>query len=208
MKRLIPSLIAAALMGSAPAQLVINELLYDPSPGNDVNQDGEANSSQDEFVEIVNIGALPLNIGLYEITDFSGNFFRFPFGTIIGSGEAVLVFAGGNPAPTLNGASVFIGAPSLNNSGDTITLLDRSSRQIDQVRYEDNSSDDKSLNRSPELTGDFVPHTTISGSVGTESPGTRVSGIGFDAPFLDYLSYTTTDGKVTITDCDEDVAGE
>ncbi|MDA7658122.1 immunoglobulin domain-containing protein [bacterium] len=179
MKRLIPSLIAAALMGSAPAQLVINELLYDPSPGNDVNQDGEANTSQDEFVEIVNIGALPLNIGLYEITDFNGNFFRFPFGTIIGSGEAVLVFAGGNPAPTLNGASVFIGAPSLNNSGDTITLLDRSSRQIDQVRYEDNSSDDKSLNRSPELTGDFVPHTTISGSVGTESPGTYITGAKF-----------------------------
>ncbi|MDB4357782.1 lamin tail domain-containing protein [bacterium] len=182
MKKLIFPLAAVSLTLSASAQLVINELLYDPSPGNDVNQDGEANTSQDEFVEIVNTGAASVDIGGYQVTDLSGNFYEFPAGTMIGPNEAVLVFGGGNPATTLNGATVFVGGPSLNNSGDTITLQDASFAQIDQVIYEDDSSDDESLNRSPELTGGFVPHTTIPGSVGSESPGTDVSGASFGTP--------------------------
>jgi hypothetical protein len=180
MKKLIFSL--AALSLSASAQLVINELLYDPSPGNDVNQDGEANTSQDEFVEIVNTGNVSVNISGYQITDLSGNFFEFPAGSMISANEAIVVFGGGNPAATLNGVSVFVGAPSLNNSGDTITLQDSSFTQVDQVRYEDNSSDDESLNRSPELVGGFQPHTTIAGSVGSESPGTDVTGASFGDP--------------------------
>ena len=182
MKKLIFSLAALSLTLSASAQLVINELLYDPSPGNDVNQDGEANTSQDEFVEIVNTGNVSVNIGGYQITDLSGNFFEFPAGSMISANEAIVVFGGGNPAATLNGVSVFVGAPSLNNSGDTITLQDSSFTQVDQVRYEDNSSDDESLNRSPELVGGFQPHTTIAGSVGSESPGTDVTGASFGDP--------------------------
>ncbi|MDB4789210.1 lamin tail domain-containing protein, partial [Akkermansiaceae bacterium] len=182
MKKLIFFLAALLLTLSASAQLVINELLYDPSPGNDVNQDGEANTSQDEFVEIVNTGNVTVNIGGYQITDLSGNFFEFPPGIMIGANEAIVVFGGGNPAATLNGVSVFVGAPSLNNSGDTITLQDSSFTQVDQVRYEDNSSDDESLNRSPELVGGFQPHTTIAGSVSSESPGTDVTGASFGDP--------------------------
>lgn len=182
MKKPIVPLAAVSLSLSASAQLVINELLYDPSPGNDVNQDGEANTSQDEFVEIVNLGAASVDVGGYQLTDLSGNFFEFPFGTMIGANEAILVFGGGSPAATLNGAAVFVGAPSLNNGGDTITLLDSSFAQIDQVIFEDNSSDDESLNRSPELTGNFLPHTTIVGSVGSESPGTDVTGASFGNP--------------------------
>ena len=182
MKSLIFPLAALSLTLNASAQLVINELLYDPSPGNDVNQDGEANTSQDEFVEIVNTGNESVNIGGYQITDLSGNFFEFPAGTMINGNEAIVVFGGGNPAATLNGVTTFSGGPSLNNSGDTITLLDSSFAQVDQVRYEDNSSDDESLNRSPELAGGFQPHTTIAGSVGSESPGTDVTGASFGDP--------------------------
>ncbi|MEN8772320.1 MAG: lamin tail domain-containing protein [Akkermansiaceae bacterium] len=182
MKKLIFPFVAVSLSLSASAQLVINELLYDPSPGNDVNQDGDANTSQDEFVEIVNIGADSVNIGGYQLTDLSGNFFEFPAGTMIGANEAILVFGGGSPAAILNGAAVFVGAPSLNNSGDTITLQDSSFAQIDQVIFEDNSSDDESLNRSPELTGAFSPHTTIAGAIGSESPGTDVTGASFGTP--------------------------
>ena len=71
MKSLIFLFTALSLTLVASAQLVINELLYDPSPGNDVNQDGEANTSQDEFVEIVNTGNESVNIGGYQITDLS-----------------------------------------------------------------------------------------------------------------------------------------
>lgn len=192
MKSLIFPLAALSLTLNASAQLVINELLYDPSPGNDVNQDGEANTSQDEFVEIVNTGNQSVNIGGYQITDLSGNFFEFPAGTMINGNEAIVVFGGGNPVATLNGVSTFAGGPSLNNSGDTITLLDSSFAQVDQVRYEDNSSDDESLNRSPELAGGFQPHTTIAGSVGSESPGTDVTGASFGDPLPSIILSSAT----------------
>ena len=192
MKSLIFPLAALSLTLNASAQLVINELLYDPSPGNDVNQDGEANTSQDEFVEIVNTGNESVNIGGYQITDLSGNFFEFPAGTMVNGNEAIVVFGGGNPAATLNGVTTFAGGPSLNNSGDTITLLDSSFAQVDQVRYEDNSSDDESLNRSPELAGGFQPHTTIAGSVGSESPGTDVTGASFGDPLPSIILSSAT----------------
>ena len=101
---------------------------------------------------------------------------------MINGNEAIVVFGGGNPAATLNGVTTFAGGPSLKNSGYTITLLDSSFAQVDQVRYEDNSSDDESLNRSPELAGGVQPHTTIAGSVGSESPGTDVTGASFGDP--------------------------
>ena len=207
MKSLIFLFTALSLTLIASAQLVINELLYDPSPGNDVNQDGEANTSQDEFVEIVNTGNESVNIGGYQITDLSGNFFEFPAGTMINGNEAIVVFGGGNPAATLNGVATFAGGPSLNNSGDTITLLDSSFAQVDQVRYEDNSSDDESLNRSPELAGGFQPHTTIAGSVGSESPGTDVTGASFGDPLpsiilsskISIISESGADNTTTLT---------
>lgn len=177
--------ILTAAMLSLPfplsAQLVINELLYDPSPGNDVNQDGNANTSEDEFVEIVNTGASTVDLTGYQLVDASGNTFTFPPFSL-DPNQALVVFGGGSPASLINGAPAFVGAPSLNNGGDTITLLDNGGLQIDQVIYADNSSDDESLNRSPELTGSFIPHTTIAGSVGTESPGTDVAGNSFGNP--------------------------
>src|SRR5215470_11601838 len=69
--------------------LVINEYLADPAgsvPGDlagDANGDGVRDSSDDEFVEIVNNGPLPLNIGLFTISDAAQTRFTFPAGKII-----------------------------------------------------------------------------------------------------------------------------
>jgi hypothetical protein len=181
MKKLILPLIAAFFPMGLSAQIVINEVLYDPAFGNDVNGDTFADASDDEFVEIVNTGAVPVEIGGYTITDLTGNTFGFPVGTMLGGNEAVLVFGGGNPAATLNGAAVYIGAPSLNNGGDTITLFDSEANQVDQVVWTSSgTASDQSYNRSPDLFGDFAPHTTIAGSVGTESPGTASNGGAFN----------------------------
>src|SRR5689334_24052827 len=55
------------------ASIVINEYLADPAgsgPGDlagDANGDGVRDSSADEFVEIVNAGTAPVNIGLFTI---------------------------------------------------------------------------------------------------------------------------------------------
>lgn len=181
MKKLFLPLIAASVPMGLGAQIVINELLYDPAVGNDANGDTMASTSEDEFVEIVNTGDVSVDIGGYTLTDLSGNTFEFPSGFVLGAQETVLVFGGGNPAATLNGASVFVGAPSLNNSADTITLFDASANQVDQVAWTSGgTAEDQSFNRSPELFGDFVPHTSIPGSVGTESPGTASDGGAFN----------------------------
>ena len=167
MKKLIFPLAAVSLPMSLSAQLIINELLYDPAPGNDVNQDGNASTSEDEFVEIVNAGASAVDIGDYSITDASGNTFTFPVGTMIASNEALIVFNAGNPPATLNGATVFVGCPSLNNGGDTITLFDPGFNQLDQVVWTSSGvSADQSYNRNPDLFGTFAPHSTVPGAIG------------------------------------------
>ncbi len=180
MKKLFFPLIAGFVPASLSAQLVINEVLFDPAPGNDVNGDGNASATQDEFVEIVNTGAASLDISGYSITDLSGNSFVFPEGTMIAANGAVLLFGGGSPAETLNGAAVFVGSPSLNNTADTITLLDVSLVEVDQVEWMSSSvAVDESFNRSPEFTGDFTAHSSIAGAMGTESPGQDVAGSPF-----------------------------
>ncbi len=40
-------------------------------------------------------------------------------------------------------------------------------------------ADDQSLTRSPDIGGDFVPHTSAAGAAGAFSPGTRVDGTAF-----------------------------
>ena len=75
------------------ATLTINEYLADPPDGiaGDANGDGTRSISQDEFVELVNFGALPLNISGFTISDEDASRFTFPTGTIIPAGEAAVV---------------------------------------------------------------------------------------------------------------------
>src|SRR6185369_8542101 len=51
--------------------LIINEYLADPpaGPPGDANGDGITNSTQDEFVELVNNGTSPVDIGGFTISD-------------------------------------------------------------------------------------------------------------------------------------------
>src|SRR6267142_6096735 len=76
------------------ADLIINEYLADPPAGSagDANGDGIRDGTQDEFVELVNPGAAPLNIGLFTISDSTTTRFTFPAGKVIPPGEAVVVF--------------------------------------------------------------------------------------------------------------------
>lgn len=56
----------------ASAQLIINEVCYDPSNvglQGDANGDGVYDQTQDEFVEFINTGTSDLNISRYRICD-------------------------------------------------------------------------------------------------------------------------------------------
>jgi len=190
------------------ATLVINEYLADPPDGlaGDANGDGTRDAADDEFVEIVNNGAAPLDIGLFTISDATQVRFTVPAGKIIPAGEAAVVIGGGTPTGAFGNATanglVFTagsGGLSLANGGDTIAVKDNLGMTVASLTYgsaEGNAN--QSITRSPDITGGFVPHSTAPGSNGALfSPGTRVSG----APF------TTTDPTIDSISPQSAVAG-
>jgi Lamin Tail Domain/IPT/TIG domain len=172
------------------AAVGINEFLADPPDGlaGDANGDGIRDSSDDEFVEVVNRTDAPVSVGGYALRDADAVRFTFPAGTMIPAGEAAVVFGGGTPTgdfgnARLNGL-VFraAGTLSLNNGGDTISLLGAGNQVLDSVTYTSvEGNADQSLNRNPEVFGTtFAMHSTIAGSGGRIfSPGTLVNGMPF-----------------------------
>ena len=180
------------------ATLIINEYLADPAGSaagdlaGDANGDGIRDAADDEFVEIVNNGAAPLNVGLFTISDTTQVRFTIPAGKVIPPGESAVVFGGGTPTGAFGNAAanglVFTagsGGLSLNNGGDTITIKDNLAVTVTSVTYgSSEGSANQSITRSPDITGGFTTHSTATGSGGSLfSPGARVNG----APF------TTTD---------------
>ena len=167
--------------------IIINEFLADPPSGleGDANGDGVRSSSGDEFIELVNTTGDALDISGFMIKDSVSVRHTFAPGTVIGAGESIVVFGGGLPGGSFGGAQVFTaseGSLSLNNSGDTISLLDTLDAVIDSVTYGSEGGNDQSLTRSPDITGAFTPHTTALGSGGAAfSPGTKIDGTPFTA---------------------------
>ncbi|HWP43569.1 MAG TPA: lamin tail domain-containing protein, partial [Blastocatellia bacterium] len=118
-------------LASEPPALIINEYLADPPDGaaGDANGDGSRDSSEDEFVELVNAGPAPLDISGFTISDAAQVRFTVPAGKIIPAGEAAIVFGGGTPVgdfgnAAANGLVFSAGGAglSLNNGGDTIII--------------------------------------------------------------------------------------
>lgn len=162
------------------ADLVINEVLFDPAPGNDVNQDGSYDPNDDEFIEIVNTGPLAVDLTGYQLADAGGDTYTFP-SLILRPLEAVVLFHGGNPPARLNDAEVLISDIGLNNDVETITFSDNTFNVIQTVSWASNSeAEDQSLNRDPDLTGNFAASSTIAGFSGTETPGLTTTGQFFD----------------------------
>ncbi|HEV7746911.1 MAG TPA: lamin tail domain-containing protein [Pyrinomonadaceae bacterium] len=186
--------------GDSRRDILINEFLADPPEGaaGDANRDGVRDSSQDEFVELVNTTTNDIDISGYRIfTRASGTGIAtlrhlFPPGSVLPSCSAVVVFGGGGAAfnaddPAFGGALVLkasSGSLALVNSSGTLSLQDQNSEIVNLIAYGGTSSidanDNQSVTRAPDLTGNFVQHLEASGGVRLFSPGTRISG----APFI------------------------
>jgi hypothetical protein len=146
----------------AQASIMINEVLFNPG-GLDVNNDGVISASGDEFVELVNTETLPLSLDGWSLKDALA--IRHTFGpTAIVPGLGFLV---------VFGAGASTGTLALNNTGDTVSLLDPSVVVIDQLIYSQSLSG-ASLTRSPDGTGAFVDHRTASSAA--FSPGLTTQG--------------------------------
>jgi hypothetical protein len=190
--------IANSQTAQQAATLLINEYLADPPDGiaGDANGDGSRSASQDEFVELVNYGSLPLNIGGFIIGDAAQDRFTFPAGKIIPAGESAVVFGGGTPTGAfgnamVNGLVFASSGLSLNNGADSIIIKDNSGVEVARRNYPAaDGSANQSITLSPDVTGLFVRHSTAAGSNGALfSPGTRVNGTTFsDGPRITQIS--------------------
>ncbi len=183
-------LFSLILIPVASAQLVINEIQYDPASGlnGDANGDGTSNFSEDEFIEIVNTGAATVDISGFTLSDDDGGAFAFPANTMLAAGRAAVLFGGGTPTGTFGGSLVFtddgtIGS-GLSNGGDLVELRDAGGTLITSVGYGSSGAvtggSDQSITRSPDLSGDFADHSTAdTGDASLFSPGTQIDGTAF-----------------------------
>ena len=194
------SMKAGAIVQSAP--LVINEYLADPpdGPSGDANGDGARDAAQDEFIELVNSSAAPLDVSGFTVADAAQIRFTLPPGRVIPPGEAAVIFGGGNPSGPFGNASandlVFAVAASaglsLNNGGDSIIVRDASGREVARRDYPaSDGSANQSITRSPDVNGAFVTHLSATGSSGRLfSPGTLANGFAFTStdPAIDMIA--------------------
>jgi hypothetical protein len=171
--------------------LVINEFLADPpeTVAGDANADGARSPSQDEFIEIVNRTAAPLDLSGFKLSDAEAVRHVFPPRTVLPPFEAAVVFGGGSPGGQFGNAAenglVFkasSGELSLNNGGDTIKLEDADGHIIEEIKFgATEGSQNQALNRSPDIDGaTFLPHALVD-LAGSRlfSPGTKASGETF-----------------------------
>jgi hypothetical protein len=172
-------------------EAVLNEVLTDPPGGDegDANCDGVRSNSDDQFVEIVNVGADPLDLqAAHLVVGGVGTVHTFAAGTLLDPGDAIVVFGGGTPTfdgsgqsgdwcaalpATVSTATSSVGDLQLDPS-QTLTLVDRFGRVVNEVSWGLESDDGESVNRRPELdpAAALVVHTDVPGAAGPHSPGT------------------------------------
>ena len=164
---------------------LINEVLYDPAGDltGDANGDGIRDANGDEFIEFFNSGP-ELNISGWTISDESSVRHVFPPGTIVPKNGVIVVFGSGTPTGSFGGALVQIassGLMNLTNSGDIVTVRNTSGNIVVTFDiYPLSGNPDESYTRNPDLTGDFVQHTSITEANGRLfSPGTKLDGLSF-----------------------------
>jgi hypothetical protein len=192
MKKFYFLLLAIALFSSTmSAQLIINEVLFDPASDitGDANGDGTRSASDDEFIELVNSGTTALDISGYTIEDsYSATIIRHvvPTNTVLPAGGVYLVFGGGTPTASGTGAGSFgvstvvvasSGALGFSNSLEVIIVRDASGTAIatlDASTLSVSTGADASVTRSPDITGEFILHPTVNGV--TFSPGLKIDG--------------------------------
>ena len=166
-------------------KLVINEVHHAPDPRDgDANRDGMVDLEDDEFVEIVNITGVQVNLAGWCLSDGLACRHQFPSPSLVPNDCSVVIFASGTPSGSFGGSLVQVsstGGLSLTDSGDTLILSDASDAPVFSLTYVGGVAAGESLARYPEILGEvFFPHTSILESGGARfSPGTQLDGRPF-----------------------------
>lgn len=167
--------------GPAPAlgDLVLNEVLFDPT-GIDANGDGTVNTTEDEFVEILNRSSASVSLAGVKVGD-AQSASRYTFGAVcLGPNEAVVVFGKGAVHLSASGKVVLDATAhplSLNNSataGDPEHV--KVTGTLGELLVDESFSGTtlipaaQSVVRSPDLTGAWTKHKTANPGAAA-SPG-------------------------------------
>ncbi len=160
--------------------IVINEVLYDPSDAGNKNRDATKN----EFVEFVNNSVNDVDISNWTLSNNEGAQFSFPSGTIIPVGHVFVVFTSAPKAANFGGAFLFIaGSLQFNSNGDSIILKDDQDNKVTSFSFSGAESEE-SLTRNPDITGSFEGHTSAdSDDNSSSSPGRKVDGTAFGSKY-------------------------
>jgi len=192
-------LVVVSLAPASEAQIRLNEILGDP--GTDWNGDGNVDTKLDEWVEIVNVGASPVDLASYRISDASAaTDFRFALTGMIGPGE-VKVYYGSDVVAwqAANGVSQL--GLSLNNAGDTVFLYKVTGTDIlaDDTRTYAAAEvlDDRSTGRQPNGTGGWVIFDAMNPYTGAQPPTpTGCAPSPGTAPSCPLPTHSSTWGKI------------
>jgi hypothetical protein len=158
------SILVIADASRACADVVINEVL--PAPGSDWSSNGSFNSTEDEWIELVNTGASPVDLADYFLSDGAA-VPRCGFDGALNPGEHL--FVTGEHAvdwEALNGFPAL--GLSLNNSGDVVYLFRTVGGVpaiVDSLAYTGSDArSDVSIGRLPDGTGVFRPFDALTPS--------------------------------------------
>lgn len=171
--------------------LILTEFLADPPSGliGDANGDGIRHSSQDEFLEFLNISEQAIDLSGVAIYDENLLRHQIPDSTIIQPNQLFVVFGGGEIKVDFEDAIIQKASGnrlSLANMGGRILLRDSLQNILLLEDYGSEADVGQSLVRCPiEREMDLIPHTMI-GTGSLFSPGV----LHDCAPFTVNLSVT------------------
>ncbi|NVK28058.1 MAG: Ig-like domain-containing protein [Flavobacteriia bacterium] len=209
MKKLITLTLSLMLTIPMMGQLIINEVLYDPSNNaldGDANGDGVYSQEDDSFIEFVNIGTTNFDASGYQLWDdtINGSLrFVVPQGTWVPPNGALVIFGGGTLVGNFGGCVIFktdsVDGWNPNNSGEVIVVKDNNGRTVltfDSDALSNNPNE--SYTRFPDITGNFLQHGDTTSVL--FSPGTRTDGTPFDTNYVVMsIAVSGAGGASTIT---------
>ncbi len=160
----------------APPLLVVNEILADPA--HDANGDGIVSSTQDEFIELVNMGVDSVDLSGATLSDGAMVRLKFKSGTELEPGEVLVVFGGGHPR--LTGVKTVTALLGLTNKGDSIQVRTATGELLVDVTYGSLANMNKSIVLSTEgdASSKYMLHTLKAKALA--SPGTTAKGNSFE----------------------------
>jgi len=196
----ISSALVRATTTANVGDVKVNEVVYNPGTV-DHNADGSTANQGDEFVELVNMTASPINIEGWEQRCTDGDdastfhSFVFPAGATIPANGFVTVFSGGTPTGFTPAGTTFVyGAARIRNTGAYVGIND-GTKLINGVGYLDAGAD------SPDADGyDNAGVTTSGGGSFGRRPDGSSTFRAFsptDVVLTDRPSPNTTNGTST-----------